>query len=118
MAGCAESGSHFFHPFPPALHARPVDGGTKQLIEKEISLGRIFRFSTKNKLAPQTCLCRGCGRLTAMVGLSRAGRDKRIASPIDSISEKEFQLACFVAPQAKAGQIVALDPDGRTTQVG
>jgi hypothetical protein len=118
MARSAEAGSHFLHPFPPAIHTRPVDGGTKQLIEKEIPLGRIVRFSTKNKLTPQTCLCSGCGRLTAMVGLSRAGRDQRITSTIDSISEKEFQLARFIAAQAKAGLIVALDPDGRTTQVG
>ena len=82
-----------------------------KLIEEQIAIAHFRLRSTQNQMTTQTELgTKQCGSAT-VVGLHTTAGNDGIAAVLQCLSQREFQLAHFVATQHAAGEIVALHPE-------
>ena len=103
-----------------SCHANP---STEESIEQIVALGRFAASHCRIILAQdyypfEPEVGAGSGELAAVVRLDNRAQHRGIATLSGGLGEGEFEIAGLVAAKGQARQVIALDPDPRSSEFG
>ena len=102
--------------FTLAMLLRPVDPAAEDPVQQQIALQLVRALDTQDQVAFDAEFRCRCRCLPTMVRLCCAGRNDRIATLLERITQQVFNLPGLVPAERKAGLIISLHEDRRTAE--
>ena len=115
MAGRGQRGHLRSHSLRLRLGRGQVHLRAKEVSQQQVSLRLCVGVVAADDHRRQPQFCGHCGRLPRLIRLSGSRVYQHVAALLYGLGDLVFKLADLVAAKSQAGQIVALDPNLRTS---